>query len=301
MKKILVIGGAGYIGSSLVRHLREQQFDVTSMDLGWFGNVRTEDLNVDFAQAGKSFYTMFSHVVLLAAHSSMAMCQDNYESAWANNVTNFSSLLSKLDKDQVLIYASSGSVYGQGGKNRLESMSLASAQIEYDLTKQIIEQLAVGAQCKTVGLRFGTLGGFNNVARSDLMLNAMTISAKNNGYIQCFNGTNHRSILGINDCVRAIATIIEQDQLVEKTDIFNLASFSGSIESFATGSAKLLDVIVMVEDKITNKFSFELNCDRFINRFNFTFNDTTESIITGLLENYDKITWSPRVDKIQYV
>jgi len=301
MKKILVIGGAGYIGSSLVRHLREQQFDVTALDLGWFGNVQPSDLNIDFAKVGKSFYSEFSHVVLLAAHSSMAMCQDNYQSAWANNVTNFSSLLSKLDSEQVLIYASSGSVYGQGGKGRLESMSLASAQIEYDLTKQIIEQLAVGAQCKTVGLRFGTLGGFNDVARSDLMLNAMTISAQNNGYIQCFNGTNHRSILGINDCVRAIVTIIEQDQLVEKNDIFNLASFSGSIESFAIGAANILSSSIIIEDLITNKFSFELNCNRFINRFNFTFTDTAESIITGLLENYDKITWSPRVDKIQYV
>lgn len=301
MKKILVIGGAGYIGSSLVRHVREQQFDVTTVDLGWFGNVQPSDLTVDFAKVGKSFYSDFSHVVLLAAHSSMAMCQDNYQSAWANNVTNFSSLLSKLDSEQVLIYASSGSVYGQGGKGRLESMSLASAQIEYDLTKQIIEQLAVGAKCKTVGLRFGTLGGFNHVARSDLMLNAMTISAKNNGYIQCFNGTNHRSILGINDCVRAIVTIIEQDQLVEKNDIFNLASFSGSIESFAIGAANILSSSIIIEDLITNKFSFELNCNRFINRFNFTFTDTAESIITGLLENYDKITWSPRVDKIQYV
>jgi nucleoside-diphosphate-sugar epimerase len=129
----------------------------------------------------------------------------------------------------------------------------------------------------------------------------MTISAKNNGYIQCFNGTNHRSILGINDCVRAIVTIIEQDQLVEKNDIFNLASFSGSIESFAIGAANILSSSIIIEDLITNKFSFELNCNRFINRFNFTFTDTAESIITGLLENYDKITWSPRVDKIQYV
>ena len=64
MKKILVIGGAGYIGSSLVKHLKDQQFDVVTMDLGWFGNVQTEDLNVDFAQAGKDFYTMFSHEVL---------------------------------------------------------------------------------------------------------------------------------------------------------------------------------------------------------------------------------------------
>ena len=37
MKKILIIGGNGYIGSKLYEHLLNLNYDVTNIDLGWFG------------------------------------------------------------------------------------------------------------------------------------------------------------------------------------------------------------------------------------------------------------------------
>lgn len=293
--KTLVIGGSGYIGSALVAKV-----GADTVDIGWFSGP-DPTLRMDYDSLSADFYSKYDCIVLLAAHSSMAMCADNYASAWQNNVTALSGLISKLTADQTLIYASSGSVYGNGGLDRQESMTLATAQIEYDLTKQIGEQVAYGAKCKTVGLRFGTLSGYNPVARSDLMLNAMTISAKTRGEINCYNGTNHRSILGINDCVRAITAIIERPELADQHDIFNLSSFGGSVDSFATVAGSILNVPVIRHPEITNHFSFELNSSKFERRYNFHFQDTAESIITSILENYDSVVWSPRIEKIKYV
>jgi nucleoside-diphosphate-sugar epimerase len=293
--KTLVIGGSGYIGSALVAKL-----GAASVDIKWFGGPEPTII-ANYSSLPADFYSNYDCIVLLAAHSSMAMCAGNYASAWQNNVTALSGLISKLTESQLLIYASSGSVYGNGGLDRQESMTLATAQIEYDLTKQIGEQVAYGAKCKTVGLRFGTLSGYNSVARSDLMLNAMTISAKNNSEINCYNGTNHRSILGIDDCVRAICAIIAQPELSDQHDIFNLSSFGGSIDSFATVAGSILNVPVIRHPEITNNFSFELNSSKFERRYNFHFEDTAESIITSILENYDSIIWSPRTEKIKYV
>ena len=293
--KTLVIGGSGYIGSALVA-----KTGADTVDIGWFGGP-APTIVADYNTLTREFLSNYSSIVLLAAHSSMAMCSDNYASAWQNNVTALSGLVSKLNANQTLIYASSGSVYGNGGLDRQESMTLATAQIEYDLTKQIGEQVANGAKCKTVGLRFGTLGGANPVARSDLMLNAMTISAKNQGEINCYNGANHRSILGLNDCVRAICAIIAEPELSDQHDIFNLSSFSGNIDSFATVAGSILTVPVIRHPEITNNFSFELNSSKFERRYNFHFEDTAESIITSILENYDSIVWSPRIEKIRYV
>jgi nucleoside-diphosphate-sugar epimerase len=293
--KTLVIGGSGYIGSALVAKL-----GADSVDIKWFGGP-DPTIIANYNSLPADFYSNYDCIVLLAAHSSMAMCAGNYASAWQNNVTALSGLISKLNADQTLIYASSGSVYGNGGLDRQESMTLATAQIEYDLTKQIGEQVAYGAKCKTVGLRFGTLSGYNSVARSDLMLNAMTISAKNTGEINCYNGANHRSILGIKDCVRAICAIIAQPELADQHDIFNLSSFGGSIDSFATVAGSILTVPVIRHPEITNNFSFELNSSKFERRYNFHFEDTAESIITSILENYDSIVWSPRTEKIKYV
>jgi nucleoside-diphosphate-sugar epimerase len=292
---VLIIGSSGYIGSALSKYLSKRNYLVTTVDNNMFGGP-TPQYKIDYKQLDKEFYKKFSHIILLAGHSSMAMCSDNYAEAWENNVTKFTDLISKLTENQTLIYASSGSVYGQGGESRKEFMTLATAQIEYDLTKQLIEKIALGAKCKTIGLRFGTVNGFNEFARADLMLNAMVINAKTNHNIECFNGINHRSILGINDCVRAIKTIINSsNKQLEQHEIFNIASFSGNINSFAEGAGAILNVPINFHPEITNLFSFELDTSKFTNTFGFTFNETLSSIITELVANYEKIVWSKRV------
>ena len=291
---VLVIGGSGYIGSAVAKHLAAD-----TVDLQWFGGA-TPTYKVDYRELRKDFLANYSHIILLAAHSSMAMCADNWSSAWQNNVTNLSGLVSKLTKHQTLVYASSGSVYGSGGLNRVEGAELGPAKIEYDLTKQIGEQVAQGATCNTVGLRLGTLSGFNNYARSDLMLNAMTISAIDNSVITVYNGNNHRSILGINDCVKAIETIVNQTPAGQH-EIFNLASFNGSVLDFATAASNILDVDLDIKTEVTNTFSFELNSNKFKDAYNFAFTDTADTIINRLVENYNTVVWSPRISKIHYV
>jgi nucleoside-diphosphate-sugar epimerase len=291
---ILVIGGSGYIGSAVAKHL-----NADTVDIQWFGGP-TPKYNVDYRDLSKEFFADYSHVVLLAAHSSMAMCADNWSSAWQNNVTNFSQLLGKLETNQTLIYASSGSVYGSSGINRVEHEELGPANIEYDLTKQIGEKLAVGARCKTIGLRLGTLSGFNSHARSDLMLNAMTISAINNRKVTVYNGANHRGILGLRDCVRAIETmIIKQPQA--QHSIFNLTSYNGSVLNFAESVATILNVELDIKTEVTNNFSFELDTNMFKNVYGFQFKENAETIINSLVENYADISWTTRVRKIHYV
>jgi nucleoside-diphosphate-sugar epimerase/ubiquinone/menaquinone biosynthesis C-methylase UbiE len=295
---ILIIGSSGYIGNSLTKHLHDLQYLVTTVDSNMFGGPKPH-YKTDYKLLDKEFYSKFSHIILLAGHSSMAMCSDNYQDAWDNNVTKFADLISKLSEKQTLIYASSGSVYGQGGENRKEYMTLATAQIEYDLTKQMIEKLALGAKCKTVGLRFGTVNGYSEYSRSDLMLNAMVINSKSRGSLDCYNGVNHRSILGINDCVRAIKEIVDKtrspNNTIEHHEIFNLSSVNGSISSFAEKAGSILKVPVTYHPEITNLFSFELDSSKFINTFNFTFKDTIDSILTELVEKYNAIIWSKRV------
>lgn len=291
---VLVIGGSGYIGSAVAKNL-----NADTVDLQWFGGP-APTYNIDYRELSKEFFADYSHVVLLAAHSSMAMCADNWSSAWQNNVTNLSQLLGKLETNQTLIYASSGSVYGNGGLNRNESMELGPAKVEYDLTKQMGEKVAAAARCKTIGLRLGTLSGFNNHARSDLMLNAMTISAINDKKITVYNGTNHRSILGLQDCVDAIeAMVIKQPQ--KQHSIFNLASFNGSILNFAESAATILNVELDIKTEVTNNFSFELNASKFKDVYGFEFKENAETIINSLVESYTDINWSSRISKIHYV
>jgi nucleoside-diphosphate-sugar epimerase len=290
---VLVIGGSGYIGSAVAKNL-----NADTVDLQWFGGPKPT-FKIDYRELSKDFFAEYSHIILLAAHSSMAMCANNWHSAWQNNVTNLSNLIGKLEAHQTLIYASSGSVYGNGGLNRVENIDLDTALIEYDLTKQIGEKVAAGSRCSTIGLRLGTLSGFNTHARSDLMLNAMTISALTDKKITVYNGDNHRSILGLADCVRAIEHMVTL-RPNKKHDVFNLASFNGSIMHFAESASRVLTVPLDIKTEVTNNFSFELNANKFKDIYNFEFAETAETIIKSLVDNYEQIEWSLRTGIMEY-
>lgn len=278
MKNTLIIGGSGYIGSALHTHIANS----TTLDTHWYGGP-TPDIKCDFNTIDKTFLKQFDVVILLAGHSSVAMCTENFNSCWKNNVDNFSQLLDKLD-NQLLIYASSGSVYGsQHNTLCKETDKLILQSQEYDFTKKVIEQIAINSNKNTVGLRLGTVNGLSPNTRTDLMLNQMVQVAKLTKRINVTSGDNYRSILGINDCVNVFKQIISS--MPEGCNVYNVSSQNGKILDFANAIKNHIDVEIINEDKITSNFSFQLDTTAFQQDFNFKFEDTLDSIIDCLAKN----------------
>lgn len=293
--KILIIGSLGYLGNS-VFHALKNDYAVHGCDIGWFTQDIT-DYNLDYKLL-ESLST-YSHIILFAGHSSISMCLDNYESAWENNVINFSKLVGKLNENQVLIYASSAGVYGSSKVTFVEEYPLQSSITDYDLTKQIREKITLGAKCKTIGLRLSTVNGcFSNIVRSELLLNGMVKNAIENNKIVCNSKNDYRSVLGINDLVRVVKEIINKKNI--SSSIYNLASFSDTIGNFAEICSSALNVPVTYSDDLTSKYSFQLNCDKFINEFNFSFNETPLTVINSIKNNYKNIIWTHRNLKKEY-
>ena len=100
MKKILLIGGNGYIGSFLSLNLKDK-YDIKIVDLNWFND---SDDEYDFKNLTDSYVKEFDAVLLLAGHSSVKMCDTDMLSSFNNNVDNFIKLISKLNKSQKFIY-----------------------------------------------------------------------------------------------------------------------------------------------------------------------------------------------------
>jgi UDP-glucose 4-epimerase len=299
MKKILIIGGNGYIGSRLYEYLLDLDYDVTNIDLGWFGNIHQKTIIQDYKTLTKEELEKYTHIILLAGHSSVSMCVNNLTSCFKNNVYNFVKLIDKINENQTLIYSSTCAVYGNNPKFVTEEDPIKSALNFYDYTKIARENIAdLYPNKKLVGLRFGSVSGFSKNFRSENLLNALTLSSSKNGSITISNGEAYRSILGMNDTCRAIETLIKQDNIKNKK--YNLSSFSDKIIDFGLAIKNLTNSELTVNDSFQTDYSFNCSSELFSNDYNFKFQDTVESIYNDIESNIENIVTNHKRTKIIY-
>lgn len=305
---VLIIGGCGYVGSALGRYLHKKH-NITNIDLEWFGNFSSDTtINVDFKNLTTSFLEKFNVVILVAGHSSVKMCNTDLYSSFNNNVRNFVDLVSKLT-DQKFIYASSASVYGNTSESNLTEDNINFNPINYyDMTKLHIDHIAQLSNLNYYGLRFGTVNGPAPNIRTDVMINAMTDTAKQKGEIHVFNKSTRRSILGINDLCRAVDTIINDNKTSNK-GVYNIASFTNTAGEIANAVGEIAGVPVVDKDpptiifneKLQNKnYDFGISTAKFENTFNFKFTDTLQSITQETVDNYATCNRNHRANLIYY-
>ena len=293
MKDILLLGGVGYIGSKFNKVFKDK-YNITNVDINWFGNP--EELAYeffDYNDVTDRYIKTFDTVILLAGHSSVKMCEDKF-SSWNNNVRNFANLLKKLNGTK-FIYASSSSVYGNTTEDEIDEEYLDFSPINfYDMAKLQVDQLAKLSDSEFYGLRFGTVNGPAPHIRTDVMINAMTNTAKTKGEIHLFNADTKRSILGINDLMNALETIIDSNE--DNRGIYNLASFTSTSGEIAevVGMASKVKVInkdtpeVITNEKLEKKnYNFGVTTTKFQETFNFKFNDTLESLVYETVGKFD--------------
>lgn len=290
--KILIIGGCGYIGSQLFKFLTSKEYQVDTVDLEWFGNyVNPANIKKNYRQLTKNFLSRFNVIILLAGHSSIAMCKNNQIDSLKNNVENFVYLLEEL-KDQLFIYASSSSVYGNTGRTATDETYDRYTPINYyDLSKKEVDYYAQLSKVKYYGLRLGTVNGFSPNLRIDLMVNKMYDSAIKNREIRITNVKNFRPILGINDLCRAIDLIITKPA---GCGIYNLASFNSTIGEIAKKVARHLGKIKLLNEGSSPGYNFSIDTRKFQKKFNFNFNETVETILESLAFGYSRAKKSTR-------
>lgn len=289
---ILLTGGNGYIGSALYPKLRKNHL-VTSVDLCLFGKNLGFSQKFDFDSADISDYDV---IICLAGHSSVQLCEQEPLSSWDNNVNKFHSLCQKMNKDQLLIYASSASVYGRNEGISHEDSKLSNNPLkDYDLQKTILDLIAnrfIAEGKKIIGLRFGTVNGVAPNTRSELMINSMVKSALETKIIKTRNIKIRRGILGINDVVRAIETIIGSK--TTNYGQYNLSSFNSTVEEISNKVSELTNSQIVIEEN-TPAYDYALSVEKFKNEFNFEFEDTLESLIKDLISNHDNMNFDHRL------
>lgn len=276
--KVLIIGGEGYIGTYLHKHLITQEIEVEV-----YGNRR-----LDYNNLGREYLSRFSHIVLLAGHSSVQCCNGPLESPWKNNVRNFKNLVDKTDNRQTIIYASSASVYGAKDVKRLYSEDEISIDFvnNYDLTKVSLDLLAMKFMSegrRLVGLRFGTVNGNSPIIRRDLMINSMVYSAITEGCITISNKHIKRPILSVRDLSRAVESIIKTNT---HSHIFNLASFNSTVEDICKIVNEYTKVEIIDKGNTAGSYNFAIDNSKFRVLNNFTYEDNIHSVVESVIDCY---------------
>jgi len=168
MPKILVTGGAGYIGSITSRHLLQRGFDVTVIDdlsRGHRENVAAERLHVLRLQDTDAVAALLrgvDAVVHFAAHSAVGESMREPELYFSNNVGGTVSLLEAMARRGVhrLVFSSTAAVYGNPEKLPIPESSRIAPVNPYGESKAMVEKI-LGALDHYRGLRSIALRYFN--------------------------------------------------------------------------------------------------------------------------------------------
>ncbi len=287
LRKILIIGSNGYIGSELYMHLKNNGFDIFGIDNYLRSESSTEPKEtvnkvIGYQELTSDFLDKYDDIVWVAGHSNVRVCIDNPQDAIKNNLYDLIEFTSSLSDKHRFIYASSGSIYSSDGNRvNIESDSTFLPQNTYDFTKIAFDGYVNSHNIKAITLRFATVNGFSQRIRSELMINSMVKSAKSNNFIQLCNAEYKRPILALKDLCRGIESILRSDR---NHGIYNLCSFNSPIGKIAEKVAEELNTeIKIIPD--TPTYNFLISAEKFEKDFSFKFNQSIQDIIKELYEN----------------
>jgi len=228
--KILVAGGAGYIGSVLTPILIEHGYDVEVIDLLWFGNHLPVTINVvqkDLFTCKQEDLQKYDQVLFLAGLSNDPMAEFNPSMNFIYNsaLPSYLAFIAKRAKVKRFIYASSCSVYGYTVNELYNEESPATCNYPYGISKLQGEGGVMQLQDKNfsvIALRQGTVCGFSPRMRLDLIVNTMFKFCMTERRVVVNNPSIWRPILDIRDAATAYLRAIQADYSVN--GVYNVAS-----------------------------------------------------------------------------
>ncbi len=228
--KILLAGGAGFIGSALIPKLLERGYEVAVIDLLWFGNHLPEGVKIiekDLFQCQKEDFIGYDQVVFLAGLSNDPMAEFNPALNFVSNGAQPSYLayIAKLAGVKRYIYGSSCSVYGYTVNELYDEESPVTCGYPYGISKLQGERGVLQMQddnFSVIALRQGTVCGYSPRIRFDLIVNTMYKACMTEGKITVNNPSIWRPILDIRDAINAYLRAIQADLTI--SGVFNVAS-----------------------------------------------------------------------------
>jgi len=297
MKKILIVGGAGYVGTRLSNYLSEKGYNISVVDNFWFGDF----LNDNITKIKKSLWDIkpeelegLDAVLFLAGLSNdpMAMFRPDLNFIENSSAPVYLGFIAKQAGVKRFICASSCSVYGYTKNKTLNENSLVKPSYAYGISKLQCEQGITTLEddnFRPILFRKGTVGGWSPKMRYDLVVNTMLKSALTTGQIIVNNPKLWRPLVDIRDVIQGYEKAIEAD--LDITGIFNLSGVNLTIGDLGQKLCDELNVLGINTKLIINNNpdvrNYKVSTNKIEDELGYKAQYTPIDSLTEILDNID--------------
>ena len=302
MKKILVIGGAGYVGSQLVLELLKKNYQVTVYDLMIYGNVFKKKLdNLSLVKGDvrdlnklKDIVSINDSIIHLACISNDPSFELNPKLGRSINLESFKPLVEAAIKSDIerFIYASSSSVYGVKKEKDVDENMLLEPLTDYSKFKAECEKILLNyknySNFTPVILRPATVCGFSPRQRLDVVVNILTNLAYHKREISVFGGSQLRPNIHIYDMVRAYECLLNAKKEDVFGQVFNVGYENQTVEDLAHIVKKVVGEDVKINFFDSNDYrSYHISSKKIQKKLNFFTQKTIEDAVKDLKNAFE--------------
>jgi nucleoside-diphosphate-sugar epimerase len=239
VRRVLVIGGGGYIGSALLPKLLDAGYHVRLLDLLLYSTEPIQEIlqhphldiiQADFRHVDKVVEAMHDvhAVVHLGAIVGDPACALDEELTIEVNLmaTRMIAEVAKGSGVRRFIFASTCSVYGASDELLDEHSALnpVSLYARSKIASEHVLQHLASVDFSPIILRFGTIYGLSGRTRFDLVINLLAAKAVREGTITVFGGDQWRPFVHVDDAALAVLKALEAPLMIVQNQTFNVGS-----------------------------------------------------------------------------
>ena len=283
--KILIVGGAGYIGGALTDILKDTNHKILIYDLLLYEETYRKEVPFVFGDI-RDYEKLKIHldwadvVVWLAALVGDPAC--GLDEALTRKINNEPVLFLNENFNGRVIYMSSCSVYGTG-RDMLTENSELNPLSTYARSKIEDEKVLEGTN--TIIFRLGTLHGISDQfsrIRFDLVVNTLVMRAIFHKKVVVFGGKQFRPLLHVRDVANTIYEVLN----IDNTGIYNLTAENMTIIDIARSIKGYFPDLVIEKSEIAfqDNRNYMVSCYKAQKEFGFKTNFTLDDAINELIE-----------------